>query len=133
MAEFDFEYQGYYDFVDDFIGKEANTVFFHNEPNHDVKHIQDESWVSDAQPFAYITDHGKTIDGNRTAVYELRDWTTDEVIGEVRVQGDGDDYYGGITITYNNTSYSYDDNNFGISSYTNGEDTIYCFDKKNSE
>ena len=131
MAEFDFEYQGYYDFVDDFIGKEANTVFFHNEPNHDVEHIQDESWISDAQPFAYITDHGKTVDGNKTAVYELRDWTTDEVIGEVRVEDD-DDYYDRTTITYNNSSYSYDNNNSGISSYTNGEDTIYCFDSKDS-
>ena len=131
MAEFDFEYQGYYDFVDDFIGKEANTVFFHNEPNHDIDHIQNESWISDAQPFAYITDHGKTIDGNKTAVYELRDWTTDEVIGEVRVEDD-DDYYDGTSITYNNTSYTYNDNNSGVSSYTdlNVEDTIYCFDSR---
>ena len=130
MAEIDFEYQGYYDFVDDFIGKEANTVFFHNEPNRDVEQIQEESWSSDAQPFAYITDHTKTMDG-KTAVYELRNWTTDEVIGEVRVEDD-DDYYDGTSITYNNSSYNYDNNNSGVSSFTNGEDTIYCFDSKDS-
>ena len=124
MAEFDFEYQGYYKFIEDCQNKDAHGVIFENRPNDSVEHIQDESWISDANPLYYLTNK-RTGDQDWDIYYDLKDWQTDETVGEIYCPDGAMD--GNLTI--NGTTYNYVDSDEIVEYQDDQQNSLYGFNR----
>ena len=122
MAEFDFEYQGYYKFIEDCQSKDAHGVIFENRPNENVEHIQDESWISDANPLYYLTNK-RTGDQSWKIYFDLKDWQTDETVGEIYCPDGAMD--GNLTI--NGTTYNYVDSDNIVEYQDEQQNSLYSF------